>query len=205
MNNVTTFYLVRHGETDWNKRKLAQGHTDIPLNSYGVEQAKKLAQNLKNIKFDLVFSSDLMRAKRTSEIIALEHKLEVKSIEILRERKLGLFEGQSNEGFKEFDELFKKLSNEEKFIYKHAEDMESDEEVTTRILTFLRETAIAYPRKTILVVTHSGIMRSVLIHLGFFSYANYKHNLITNTAYLKLDSDGVDFFIKETFGIKNIK
>ena len=50
-DNLTTFYLVRHGQTDWNKNRKLQGQTDIPLNETGEEQAKNLANVLKKCQF----------------------------------------------------------------------------------------------------------------------------------------------------------
>jgi broad specificity phosphatase PhoE len=78
-NTMTTFYLVRHGETDWNKQRIIQGQEDIPLNETGIQQAENAAKLMKSIPFDLAYSSDLMRAKRTTEIIALEHNLAVEA------------------------------------------------------------------------------------------------------------------------------
>ena len=87
-----TLYLVRHGETDWNVKGLLQGHTDIDLNKTGIKQAKELAKKLRRIKFAISFSSDLLRARRTAEIIATEKKIAVKTTTTLRERKFGRFE-----------------------------------------------------------------------------------------------------------------
>ena len=60
---------------------------------------------------------------------------------------------------------------------------------------------IGNPGKTILVVSHGGVMRYLLIHLGFGTYTNLPTGSIGNTAYIKLETDGVDFFVKETKGI----
>ena len=62
-------YLIRHGETDQNKVKCLQGRTDIELNEYGRELAYKTAEGLKEIKFDMIFTSPLKRARETAEII----------------------------------------------------------------------------------------------------------------------------------------
>lgn len=56
-------YMVRHGETDWNKAKKVQGRADIPLNAYGRELAEKTAEGLRGISFDLAYTSPLSRAK----------------------------------------------------------------------------------------------------------------------------------------------
>lgn len=60
-------YLVRHGQTDWNKLKVMQGRTDIPLNEKGIEQAKVVGEKLRGINFDAIFYSPLLRAKQTMQ------------------------------------------------------------------------------------------------------------------------------------------
>ncbi len=62
-------YIVRHGETDHNINKIIQGHLNTPLNSNGIIQAQKIANRLKDINFDIIYSSDLSRAKTTAEEI----------------------------------------------------------------------------------------------------------------------------------------
>ena len=61
------FYLVRHGETDWNARQIVQGTTDIPLNERGLEQAARARELMKNIPLDVIYSSPLVRAFRTAD------------------------------------------------------------------------------------------------------------------------------------------
>lgn len=62
-------YVVRHGQTDWNKERKMQGRMGLPLNEYGIEQAEMLKKKLHNIKFDFVFSSPQERAVQTVKII----------------------------------------------------------------------------------------------------------------------------------------
>lgn len=200
-NQLTTFYIIRHGETEWNVKGILQGHTDSPLTKQGEIQAEETAKELRNIQFNLAFSSDLIRAKRTAEIIALEHKLAVQTTQLLRERSFGEYEGKHYSAIKTLDELFEKLNDEEKFTYT-SEGVESDEQLISRFITFLRETAITHPEKTVLVGTHGGMMKALLIHLGYGTYKTINHGSVSNGAYIKLTSDGVDFFIKETKGIK---
>lgn len=69
---IMILYVTRHGETDYNVQKRYTGSTDIPLNIKGMQQAEDLANKLAIIKFDIIISSPLLRAKQTAEII---HKL----------------------------------------------------------------------------------------------------------------------------------
>ena len=199
---MTTFYIVRHGETDWNTKKLIQGITDNPLNAKGEIQAKELGEKLRHIKFDMAFSSDLLRAKRTAEIIALEHQLEVQTTNFLRERDYLSLEGQSSDIYRTYDKLMEKLSHEDRRRHRIVDGIENDEELVSRIFTFLRETAITHPGKTILMVTHGGILRALIIHLGIMSYKDTYQ--VKNTAYITLSSDGIEFFVKETEGIEKV-
>jgi probable phosphoglycerate mutase len=200
------FYVIRHGETLWNTQRRMQGHADSPLTEKGLTQAQDRAKELAQVPFTEIFSSDLLRAQRTAEIIALEHNLAVTSNQLLRERAFGAYEGKTVE---EYQELLKDmlqqletLGEKEQFTFKVSQDIESDEEVMMRMITFLRQTAIAYPQKTIGVVCHGGIMRALLVHLGFASHKALAHGAIKNLSYVVIDSDGTDFFVHYSDGIE---
>ena len=98
-------YLIRHGETEWNVAGKIQGHEDSPLTKKGLDQARQAAQQFKDHHFAAVFSSDLIRAQRTAEIIAAEHQLTVQTTQFLREKAYGKFAGLKFPDFK------KKLKN----------------------------------------------------------------------------------------------
>ena len=96
------FYLVRHGQTDWNRAGKIQGTTDIPLNETGRQQAEQLATVLKErsgypaeTRIDAVYASPLARAFQTAEILAKEGKLPLRRLTGLRERDFGCWEGKS--------------------------------------------------------------------------------------------------------------
>lgn len=205
-NNYCIFYIIRHGETLGNVKRILQGQSDYPLTKLGINQAKEAAEKFQNINFDEVFSSDLFRAKHTAQLLLLERKIAVKTTEKLRERSFGRYEGKSwfheDAHLKKMLKKYEKLSAEGKMKFKFSDDQESDEELSTRMLTFLREIAVAYPGKTILIVSHGGIMRATLIKLGFGSYQQVPPGAVKNLGYFKLKSDGVDFFIDETEGIE---
>ncbi len=199
-NNYCTLYIVRHGQTDWNVQGITQGETDIPLNEEGIRQATTMASNLKHIKFDVVFSSDLIRAKRTAEIIAFEKKLAVETTKLLRERRYGKFDGTPYSMMKKYYDTWETLSKKERIAYRPYKGYETDEEAVARFITFLREVAVTHAGKMVLVVAHGGLMRAFLNHI---SEETYLTGAVSNLAYIKLESDGVDFFIREKQGIEN--
>ena len=87
------FYVVRHGQTDWNAKGRIQGKTDIELNEIGIEQAKKLKELIKDYNIDLIISSPLKRARKTAEVINEAVKCNIIFEESLKERGYGIFEG----------------------------------------------------------------------------------------------------------------
>ncbi len=92
---VTTVYLVRHGETDYNLGPRYQGQLDIPLNDNGRRQGDLLGQAMKDCPIDEIFSSPLGRAMDTGRLIAAYHdKVPVTPVHGLEEIDVGLFEGK---------------------------------------------------------------------------------------------------------------
>ncbi len=76
----STVFLIRHGNTELNKKKAFRGHIDVPLDGEGLEQAEKTAKFLRDIDFDIIYSSPLSRAMQTADIIKDSQKKEVKVI-----------------------------------------------------------------------------------------------------------------------------
>lgn len=206
MNNFTTFYLVRHGQTEWNVERRIQGHKDSYLTEEGKIQASQVAETLKDVHFDAVYSSDLIRAKDTAEIIVQRKNLAVKTTQALREKSQGRLEGRLSrevrEELKELWDIYDRLSDEEKMAYKAVPDAESLDEVMSRFLTFMRETAVAYPGKTVLLVTHGGVMRTLLFKLGAATHDQLPSGSVKNTGCIVVESDGIEFRLKEMSGVE---
>lgn len=201
--NYCTFYIVRHGETEWNVQHRIQGQEDSPLTPLGIKQAKKTKALLSKIQFDLAFSSDSLRAKRTAEIIAKEHNLAIQATKKIRERGFGKYEGMKLKKLKAmFADLFEAWDKQGKNAFDRIDSIETTDKIIARLFTFLRQIAIGHPGKNILVATHGGTMRILLLRLGFIESKQSKHLFIHNASYIKLSSDGVDFFIKDTYGIE---
>ena len=91
----THICFIRHGETTWNAKRRMQGHIDIPLNTTGMGQAKRLANALTQTKysFDAIYSSDLERAVHTANAVANALSLAVQTTTQLRERNVGQLQG----------------------------------------------------------------------------------------------------------------
>ena len=85
-------YLTRHGQTDYNKKRMMQGRSDIPLNDIGIAQATERRKQLGNIKFDAVYASPLVRAVKTAEIIGGVSRDEIITDERIIEADFGKYE-----------------------------------------------------------------------------------------------------------------
>lgn len=139
-------YIVRHGETDFNVEGRYGGRIDVPLNENGIKQAKMVSENLKNIKFDKVFSSPLIRAYQTAQII---YKGEIIKDDRLIERDNGDLEGKLKTEIKDYIDF--NDPNETKY------NIESIIDFRNRINNFLDEITQKYSGENILIVTHAGV------------------------------------------------
>jgi probable phosphoglycerate mutase len=146
---MTRIGFIRHGVTDWNMEGRAQGQADIPLNEAGRAQARALADRLQGEQWDVIYSSDLIRAKETAEIVAGALRLIVKTDKRLREKSCGLIEG----------------TTEEDRVSKWGEDwrvkplgIEEDEAVVARGLEFLSYITQTYPDQKVLIVSHGAFI-----------------------------------------------
>jgi broad specificity phosphatase PhoE len=88
-------YIARHGETSWNLEHKLQGWTDIPLDETGKRQAAALAESLKGVRLDAIYSSTLSRSRDTAQTVA-GRTMTVKSLDSLRERNYGHYQGGSD-------------------------------------------------------------------------------------------------------------
>lgn len=92
---TTKLYLIRHGETAWNRLHLFQGTTDVPLNAEGMRQAEALADRLRGIRLDAAFSSPLQRARATAAAVLHARGITPTVLPELREISYGLWQGRS--------------------------------------------------------------------------------------------------------------
>lgn len=186
---MARFFLVRHGETMWNRQGKYQGQSDVPLTDEGREQARFLSERLKDEKIDVIYASDLDRAIETAAIIAKYHDLNVLPAPLMRELNFGIWEGMT------YDEIIQKWPQEYNEWQRDPHNKKPPEgetlaELCKRVSKFLKETAREHPDSRILVVSHAGPIRailSVLLNLRQDFFWKFK---ISNTSITIIEYDG---------------
>lgn len=161
---MTTLYLVRHGQTDWNLKARYQGHSDIPLNPTGMKQASEAVQNLNGTKFEAIYTSDLQRAVKTAEFFAMKTGIPIMCDERLREVNLGKWEGMEISKIKEYFP--------EEYSNRHLQPMvyappggETVRQLAKRIIEVTDEICEDHPNGAVLIVAH-GMCLSTLYCLA---------------------------------------
>lgn len=157
MFTITIIGFVRHGVTAWNKEGRAQGSTDVPLDEDGIEMAHHVAQRLSGEQWDVIYTSPLIRAAKTAEIIADSMPdIRLLSDNRLRESGGGLVEGLTQaERVKKWGHSWRKLEL----------GFEPQEEIILRGLDFIEEMKELHPDKRILVVSHGGFIGRLIREL----------------------------------------
>ena len=188
---MKTLYIVRHGETEWNKIGRYQGITNVPLNENGIAQAKACGNALKNVHFDRILSSDLSRALVTAETIRGNRQLEIKTDERLREINFGDWEKLL---FTEIEERWPGLIDQ---MYRRPDIVkvpngESFQEVQDRawsaVSDFLNENN---EDETILITCHGGTIRTILCKLLDISISHCWNFSQGNTAINRVFYNGM--------------
>jgi 2,3-bisphosphoglycerate-dependent phosphoglycerate mutase len=155
-----TVYVVRHGQTDWNKDGRIQGGTDNPLNATGREQAAAMARLMAEVKVDAVYVSSHQRARQTAEVF--QGKTPIVAMDELRERFFGKFEGANDK-----DAVIVADWNKRRFTW--ADDMEGGETLESQ--SRRAEAALKSIREkhkeggTVVIVGHGGINPLLVSHL----------------------------------------
>jgi broad specificity phosphatase PhoE len=151
---MTTLLLARHGETDWNRDGRFQGHADPPLNERGRRQAHALAELLADEPLEAIYSSDLLRAQETAQIVAMQRGMDVVLDPQLRERDVGEWSGLTRA---EIDQRFP--SQLQAWHEGRVVVGETREALTERVLAAAHRISAAHPSGVVLVVSHGGALR----------------------------------------------
>ncbi|MGV8885165.1 MAG: histidine phosphatase family protein [Microbacteriaceae bacterium] len=149
---MTVIYLVRHGETDWNRARRIQGATDIPLNDTGREQAAATGRLLARRSWDAIITSPLSRARETAQIIARETGMpEPTLLPSIVERQYGEAEGL------DYEQIAERFPGDTVVAGR-----ESREAVADRVIPAIVQLAEQHPGAALVVVSHGGVIRAIL-------------------------------------------
>lgn len=161
--SVKRVVFIRPGETEWNKIGRWQGVVAVPLNTHGIEQAKRLAQFVRNIGLDAIYSSDVRRAKETASILSEYANAPIHYDNRLRERHLGLWQGltmnEMRDWYKgQYEELQKDPLNA------RAPEGESRADVAKRVTAFFNE-MLENSDGDVGIISHTTAIRVLLSQL----------------------------------------
>lgn len=169
---MAVIHLVRHGQTDWNLEKRIQGQTDSQLTELGKQQAKDVANELKDIPFTRAYASSSVRARDTANIILNHHDLSLKLEDKLREIHLGDWEGNLYADIaKTHPDPHQHFFNDPSQFYHPG--AETFSEVQTRALAIFNQIVKDNSDEIILLVSHGIFIKSILAHFEGRTLENF--------------------------------
>ncbi len=146
-------YVARHGQTEYNSKNLVCGSTNLPLTELGKEQAKALAEKIKDKNIDVIIASPMIRAMQTAGAVSLATGIPVIMDERLREHDYGAFEGVDRSKDEYWQQKYQ-------FAAKFPKG-ESVLQLAQRVYNLMDDVKKAYPDKTVLLVCHGGVSRMI--------------------------------------------
>jgi len=158
---MTSIYLVRHGETAWNREEIFRGRTDVPLNETGLKQAEWAGQYFKGMEIHAIYSSPLSRAWQTAQKIAQVHQLKVESLEGIIDMSFGNWEGHAHQEIREMDGETYRQWVESPHLVK-LPGGESLDDVKGRAMGALEEVIVKHPKKTLVLVSHRVVCKVLI-------------------------------------------
>lgn len=162
--NTVKVYLIRHGETDWNKVKKIQGSSNIDLNEYGRELARITANALKETPFDIAYSSPLKRARETADLILEGRDIPIYEDPCVQEAHFGIFEGRVQKELEDEHSPFMKFfTAPQQFV--EMGGVEKHEEIMKRAADFYKDK----------ILKAEGVYENIAV----FSHGAWIHALLT--------------------------
>lgn len=167
---MTTLWLIRHGETDWNVEQRFQGTSDQVLNAHGEAQASSLAPRLAEMSFDAIYASDLKRVQQTAKFALNGNSESLISDSRLREFDFGTWEGLTwREAREQFPDDFALWADDRE---QNPHGGERVSQVLSRVQSFLDGISSQYEKdEQILIFSHGGTL-AVLLSLLLGADAN---------------------------------
>lgn len=178
---MTKLFLIRHGETEWNKNMKVQGRTDIELSSEGLRQAALLAKRLSKEKIDVIYSSSLKRALKTSEIIAANKQCDINESDKYHEICYGPWEGLTIKEIKEkYSEHFK-MYREDPANF-NLQGAETFIDLMERTYNAIMEIVHLHKGSNILLVSHGTAIKAAIIRILGIDIINHTKFRIDNAS-----------------------
>ena len=183
------YLLIRHGQTDWNVSGRIQGQSDVPLNAVGEQQVAALAEGLASMPIDAVYTSDLMRARTTAEVMVDPHDLDVQIEPRLREVHFGEWEGFT------YDELLDRIPgfaeawdawNADR-VHRAPPGGESLLQFSERVAAALEDVRAAHEDGTVALVSHGGSIRMTFCVLMGLPLTSYWQMSVHNTGISEIE------------------
>jgi probable phosphoglycerate mutase len=199
MGRMTELILIRHGETDWNRELRFQGQVDVPLNATGHEQARRLAERLgaERLAVDHLVCSDLIRTRQTAQPVlgALLPQLHIDHVTdaSLREQSFGLVDGMRVDDIK-----LQHAGAWENWLRFDADGGMPGGETTrqfhTRVMDAVRRLAQEHAGRTLMVVTHGGVLDMVWRTAKGVGLHGPRQSDIPNAGFnrVRLDGDAIE-------------
>ena len=163
--NITRLYLIRHGETEENRRGILVGSSDAPLNNSGRAQAMDLSKLVRDLPMDAIFASPLQRAVETA-ILAFGKDARIITDSSLREFHFGEWEGMHfSDIAKQYPDLWKTWLHD--WEHTNIPEAEAFPAFVQRVVSFSEEILHTHQGQNLAIVSHGGCIRALLGH--FFS------------------------------------
>lgn len=161
---MTRLFIVRHGQTAWNKEKVFRGRVDIPLNEQGFKEAEAVAEAIKHEKIAFIYSSPLSRAVQTAEPTAKMNGIETVKLEGITDMNFGVWEGRRLEDVEKEDSERYRLWVEKP----HELEIPNGEtlfQVQTRALKTIKEITKEHPNDSVMLVSHRVVCKLLVLGL----------------------------------------
>lgn len=154
-------FLIRHGQTDWNREQRIMGARPIPLNVMGIQQSEAMGRVLKTVKLKAIYSSPLRRALQTAKAIARGSTLKVVEAPEVQEINYGQWVGKK----------FSEVKNEPAYLTYHSSPRDAEipggekmEDVHRRAVGFIETLRKRHKEGKVVVVSHADVIKTILVH-----------------------------------------
>ncbi len=179
---MPTFYLIRHGQTDWNQKKIIMGKKDIPLNLKGKNEIAAIAKIISGVKFSGIYCSPIKRARETADLLSKKVKAAVIPYEPFTEIPLDMWEGESIKKLLDSDVNFKLyLKSPEKAILSYGKSIKDFQKDVWKGVVDLQ---VKHSEGNLCIVTHCDTIKIILckslgLNIKFLHRLNIDHGSLS--------------------------